>query len=176
MKSTIKIDYERSFERTPVIKIIIPYLEKDNNGTPGDLDDDDVRDGLVRDLIQSPCMASPNHFFEVKTTFPIGDHSRLTTIGAIIEGDLMYRFRHAILNRFVSYAELVACNEIKRTDDFDTNTYPVPLYYDRFVKINDFFDWLDKTERPAWEKQQFNEDKPEMFYPKIINPTEVINE
>lgn len=164
MKSTIKIDYERGKSHTPVIKIIIPDWEKTPNENPGDLEDDDPRDGLVRDLLHPPCMAAPSGFFEIKTTFPVGN-STLTTIGAIEEENLLRRFKTAILSRYIPYSSIVKSNDILRSDGFNSNIDPVPVHYDRYLKIHSFFDWLNQTERPEWEKQQYGDDEPEMIYP-----------
>lgn len=153
MKSTIKIDYERTKSLAPVIKIIIPksagHSEATRELTPGFLQDpdEDVKDKLLRDFLQLPCMAVPNSFFEVKTHFPIQGDLELTTIGPIEEENLFSRFRWALIHRFVprsSIAPLDGMRNIKHIRE--SGTRKAELGEGNWNKINEFFDWLDKQE------------------------------
>lgn len=136
MKSTVKMTYESSVENNPVIRIVIPesIIIED--------DPDDVRDKHVRDFITSPLYSEPNQFFEVKTAFPIESQGVfVTTIGPIKPDQMLFRFRHAILNRFVSYDSIVKLNSISGSDRRSRPAEKGEADYD---KIHEFFDYLDE--------------------------------
>lgn len=157
MKSRIKIDYERGVRNNPVIKIITPPQELLFPPTsPGGSEDieEEVQDRLIADLLHSPCHVDPNNFFEVKTTFPLDSGARLTTIGAVQEEDILYTFRHAVLNRYIPYNDIV---EINREFGFNSRgmdglneAQNENVNFSKFKKIHQFFDWLDVTEQAAW--------------------------
>jgi len=158
MKSRIKIDYERGIRNNPVIKIITPIPDETIRRLESPLSnediEEDVQDRLVKDLLHSPCKCDPNYFFEIKSSFPLDIGSKVTTIGAIQEEDILYTFRHAILNRYVPYNDVVEINRefgfmSRATDGLDT-AQSKNQYFELFKKIHQFFDWLDVTEQAAW--------------------------
>ncbi len=160
MKSTLKIDYDRGQENYSVIKIVIPDKPPHPikcGETPGFAEDidEDVRDKLIQDLLHTPCWSQPNHFFEVKTTFPI-ESGRLTTIGAILEDRLFYTFRHAIINRIVPYDTIIATNIEKNKNIANKDPLNGRENYHKehlLNKIDEFFDWLDKQEYASFEER-----------------------
>lgn len=159
MKSRIKIDYERGAHNHPVIKIITPLKQKPMRLLESPLSnedvEEDVQDRLISDLLHSPDQVDPNSFFSIKSKFPLDDGLLLTTIGAIQEVDILYQFRHAILNRYIPYNDIVALN---KACDFQ---FPVVsasgidkckstnYYFNTFKKIHEFFDYLDMTQQAA---------------------------
>lgn len=154
MKSTLKIDYERGLENYPVIKIIVPTEERLIPSNPEVFwhsEDDDVRDKLIRDLLHSPLYSEPNHFFNVKTAFPI-EAGTLTTIGAIKETDLFDIFHAAILQRMVPYETRCLMNKKEKLPDGQGRTPHDGELEGR--KINEFFDWLKETERCPYPERQ----------------------
>lgn len=165
MKSTIKIDYDRTKNLSPVIKIIIPKSAGHSEAaqllspTPGFLEttDEDVKDKLLRDFLQLPCMAVPNSFFEVKTHFPIQDDLELTTIGPIEEDNLFSRFRWALIHRLVPSQSInILCarrdanNPVQVSDLAGSHSYECGE--DSWNKINEFFNWVDKQEYAPTER------------------------
>lgn len=157
MNARIKIDYERGLQNHPVIKIIRPAENKLLPTTPGSNEDieEDVQDRLVTDLLHSPCKVDPNEFFEIKSNFPVDGGPRITTIGAIQEEDILYRFRHAILNRYVPYNDIVDINrDIGLTSRITSDVFLYKKsrnqYFELFQRIHQFFNWLDETKQAAW--------------------------
>lgn len=161
MKSTLKIDYERGHESFPVIKIITPLQPQPLvDPTPGYSTDteEDVRDKLTLDFLHSPYKVDRNYFFELKSYFPIAN-GNLTTIGAIDEKDLLHRFKHAILYRFVPYLDLVKINrgEISNKAPSEVQSTVEENFrksHDKYIQINAFFNYLDKVGYCTWEEQQ----------------------
>lgn len=153
MKSTIKIDYERSKNLTPVIKIIIPKPDSLIGETTGYFEtiDEDVKDGLIRSFLHSPCMAVPNSFFEVKTHYPIHGDLELTTIGAISEDNLFSRFRWALIHRFVPTSSIAQLAALK--DQKGDGVRKAEQGEDKWHRINEFFDWLDKQAYAPTEEE-----------------------
>lgn len=138
MKSTIKIDYEGSRKNSAIIKIVVPYEEKNGGETPGFNEDqvEDVRDKLISDFLHTPYQVDKNTLFELKTHYPIsGGH--VTTIGPILNESLFYRFRGHVLNTFIPYEDLRALNSGENSENVSIESK------DNFKRINGFFDWVD---------------------------------
>lgn len=151
MKSTIKIDYERTMDLCPVIKIIMPksagFSEATQELTPGfnETTDEDVKDKLLRDFIQLPCMAVPNSFFEISTRFPIRGELELITIAPIMEKNLFSRFRWAILHRLVRTSS-ISVFAGKGEEKGSLGARKAHFEEGEWNEINRFFDWLDQQE------------------------------
>lgn len=142
MKSTIKIDYDRSHELKPVIKIILPLDLKEGEKCT-EAHDIDPKDKLVADFLHTPRNIVENYLFEVNQRFFINDGSALlTTISAIPEEVIFTRLKTAITGRLISEEDQSECRKysIHCTPD---NIFPVPNNYDAWSKINEFFEWLD---------------------------------
>lgn len=150
MESTLKIDYSgRGVHGIPVIKIIQPVhlVESTNNEAI-----EDVRDRLIAEFLHTPSMVNRNHFFRLDTYGPLPTGKEnikpiaVTTISAIEEGQMFHTFKHAILDRLISYDNLVEINEFKNSivinPEQSGNHGPVPSGYDKYLKIQEFFDWL----------------------------------
>lgn len=153
MKSTLKIDYSsRSDASIPVIKIIQPNEVFEDAQSV----DYDVRDKLIRDFLVRPGYADRNYWFNLDTCF--GNDLKeptlfISTIAAIKEEDLFRKFRHAILNRFVSYHTNIGINAGATKTQY-AEGQPIPAEIYNFNKITEFFDWLDKQEMVSWQEQQ----------------------
>jgi len=150
MGSTLKISTSsRGVHGVPVIKVIQPT----NLIIPNPNEDVDIKDELIASFLHTPSMAYPNDLFKVDSRFTSDEQGvRVTMISAIEEGQMFFTFKHAILNRLISYKNLVEIqkleNELKSADD--TSTRPMPFDYDKYIKIKEFFDWV-------WE-QNYNGD------------------
>lgn len=150
MGSTLKISTSsRGVHGVPVIKVIQPI----NLIIPNPNEDVDIKDELIASFMHTPSMAYPNNLFKVDSRFTSEEQGvKVTIISAIEEGQMFFTFKHAILNRLISYKNLVEIrereNELKTSDK--SKTHPVPFDYDKYIKINEFFDWL-------WE-QNYNGD------------------
>lgn len=142
MKSSIKIDYER-YENDPVIKITIPKssktLTQSITHSPTSNDEEDVRDKLVKDFLHSPMKVERNFLFELKTYFST-DEADIATLGAVKYENIMYKLRHTVLSRLVSYNDIVLFNSAL--------SEPNQVY----KKVHEFFDWVDILEK--WENQK----------------------
>lgn len=145
MKSTIKIDYDRNHELKPVIKIILPLDLKEGEKC-SEAHEIDPRDKLVADFLHTPRNLVENYLFEVNQRVFINDGSSLlTTIAAIPEEYLFARFYRAIIGRIVSEEDQQKCLDFSRRDYTGTLPRKSPSKdYDKWVKIRDFFDWLEK--------------------------------
>lgn len=153
MKSTIKIDYQdRNSGGQPVIKIIQPAQKQDDDAI-----DFDVRDKLINGFLQTPCMVQRNSWFNLDSCYAIPPEGEtkfhVITIAPVHEDNLLYRFRHAILNRFVPEDTIVKLNTRGTEKHCGDSTRKVEQGEIEYFKIHDFFDWLDKTNRPSWEEQ-----------------------
>ncbi len=142
MKSSIKIDYERSYENDPIIKIVVP---KESPSVSISLitgaDDEDVRDKLVKDFLHSPMKTDRNTLFEAKTYFSTND-ADITTIGAVKYENIMYKLRHIVLNRLVTENDIQLFNS------------KVSVPNDTYNKVHEFFDWVDGLEKQIWEAEK----------------------
>lgn len=147
MESTLKIDYSgRGVHGIPVIKIVQPlYLVESTNNEAIE----DVRDRLISEFLHTPCMVHRNHFFRLDTyggPIPTGKQNdkkiSVTTISAIEEGQMFHTFKHAILDRLISYDNLVEINEFERSSSNINGFGKTPLDYDKYLQIKQFFDWL----------------------------------
>lgn len=158
MESTLKISTSgRGVHGVPVIKIVQPVHLVNPDPT---LDIDDVRDELLSSLLHTPCMQYPNLLFKVDAHFitPSDNHTHRTTIiSAIEEGQVFHTFKHAILERLISYDNLVEINILEKSlktldmsHPTEQNTRPCPGDYGKYLKIKEFFDWV-------WE-QPYNGD------------------
>lgn len=152
MKSTIKIDLEsQNYGSTPVIKIIQPSEFLDENSP-----DFDVRDQMIRDFLHHPSNIERNGWFELSTHFThevTGIH--VTKITPVKEPDILYKIRHAVLNRLVPYnsiVELNSCSQVAIKNKKDGKS-PMPLRGDLYFKIHEFFDWVEKTGYCSYEDQ-----------------------
>lgn len=110
-------------------------------------------------------MADRNYWFQLSTYFPVPFEGEtklnISTIAPVAERDILYRFRHAILNRYVPYDTILKLNTLK----IEKGTQSLKMSYegasirkaeigeDVYNKIHAFFDWLDATDRPSWEDQ-----------------------
>lgn len=143
MKSTIKIDYERSFGNNPVIKITTPRYGKESP-------EEDIRDKLIKDFLHSPMEMERNYLFELGT---YGNLSELPydmcTISPVKYENILYKLRHIVLNRFVPENYIVIFNSDIQAKDADIVT---STHKDVYKKIHSFFDWLDEMEKARWEK------------------------
>lgn len=163
MNSTFKVGYNSQTGKA-VCKVIFEEIkqiieEKSSNpGVSPDTfvfhEDEDERDKMVREFLHHPLYSEPYDFYQKGCRIKIPNGKTLVTIEPIDERDLFYRFRHAVLNRFVPYDTLVALNqENKAIESGDKKStpggLPIRKYYDGedlANKINEFFDWLDNTE------------------------------
>lgn len=131
MKSTIKIDYERSLDNNPVIKITTPKEPSE-----------DIRDKLIQDFLHSPMHMERNYLFELGT---YGNLSELPfnacTISPVKYENTLYKLRHIVLNRLVSENDIVLFNSALSEPN------------DTYKKVHEFFDWVDEREKDRWEKQ-----------------------
>lgn len=161
MKSTLKIDYlSRSDSSIPVIKIIQPNEVFEDSQTV----DYDVRDKLIRDFLMRPGYSDRNYWFALDTYF--GNDLKeptlfISTIAAIKEEELFEKFRYAILNRLVPYQSLIeltapkpAPEERKSIDEHKKNAEKAPKGFVEYLKIIEFFEWLETAERISWKEQQ----------------------
>lgn len=129
MNSTVKIALQSGINGSiPIIKIIQPRITN--------LEEDlDVRDQSIKDFLQRPSMVERNHWFVLDTygpnnfENPVAD---ISTIAAVPNEHLFYKFRHTILNKLIAEEEIVETNRAERKPS------------EAFQKINDFFDWVDK--------------------------------
>lgn len=152
MESTLKIDYSgRGVHGIPVIKIVQPLhlVESTNNEAI-----EDVRDRLIAEFLHTPCMAHRNHYFRLDTynnPIPTGKSTdkqiTVSTISAIEEGQMFHTFKHAILDRLISYDNLVEINQLENSlgdykDRVKAGKTPAPFGYDTYLKIKEFFDWV----------------------------------
>jgi hypothetical protein len=135
MKSSIKIDYERSYENNPVIKITIPDYGKEST-------DEDIRDKLMKDFLHSPMKMERNTLFELNTYGNLSNSTlEVCTISPIKYENVIYKLRHIVLNRLVPYNDIVLFNS-KLSE-------PNGAY----KKVHEFFDWVDKFEKERGEKE-----------------------
>lgn len=134
MKSTIKIDYERSYENEPILKIVTKRTLVQKLNSPNFNEEEDVRDKLVKDFLHSPMKMERNFMFELKTYFNVDDED-FATIGPVKYENMLYKIRHIILNRFVEYNDLVIFNSRMAEGN------------ELYRKIHSFFDWLDNLEK-----------------------------
>lgn len=161
MKSTLKIDTEsRNEGEVPVIKIVQP-IEVWNENDP----DYDIRDKLIRNFLHTPCRSNRNGYFSLATYFPIPHEGEvklhITTIAPVPEQDLLYRFRHEILNRFVPYESIISLNSLAMKKGDPSADRKMIRGEDEYKKIHTFFDWLDELERPKWkEAHPFDDTSP----------------
>lgn len=148
MGSTLKISTSsRGVHGVPVIKIIQPLSLID----PPIHMDVELKDELIASFLQTPCMAHPNSLFRVDTRWTAEEEKvRITTISAIEEGQVFHTFKHAILDRLISYDNLVEINEFEKSNARINDCGPVPFDYDKYLQIKQFFDWV-------WE-QPYNGD------------------
>lgn len=152
MGSTLKISTSsRGVHGVPVIKIIQPI----NLIDPPIHMDVELKDELIASFLHTPCMTNPNSLFRVDTRWTAEDAQvRITTISAIEEGQIFHTFKHAILDRLISYDNQVEINilknQIKNLEIPKGATHKAPVDYDKYLKIQEFFNWL-------WE-QPYNGD------------------
>lgn len=151
MESTLKIGTSsRGIHGVPVIKIVQPIHLV--NPDPS-LDIDDVKDELISSFLHTPVMQFPNILFIVDSHFNYPAETpkfRITTISAIEEGQIFHTFKRVILDRLISYDNLVDINEFERSNARINDCGPVPFDYDKYLQIKQFFDWV-------WE-QPYNGD------------------
>lgn len=149
MKSTLRIDYQSgSHGSDPIIKIVQPVEVLESLVEP----DYDVRDRLIRDLLQRPGYSDRNYWFQLDTYYPNDMEkptAHISNIIAVRQEDLFYKFRHAILNRMVCYNELVETNHAISNKKPDQEI----KLGENFKKITEFFDWLDTATWPSYEEQ-----------------------
>ena len=137
MKSTIKIDYDRGHnEVLPAVKIILPLnLHEQENVL--EAHDIDSRDKLIADFLHTPGNQECNHIFKVNQCRLLehGTHL-LTTIIPVKEEELFEEFKSNIMGRIISEPDL---------QSYDTpSCKPCGFTYDAWVKIKEFFEWLEK--------------------------------
>lgn len=138
MKSSIKIDYERSHEAIPVIKIIVPTISSHFDVGEGE----DVRDKLIRDFLHSPLKAERNYLFGLSSCYSSADNTcEITAISPIKYEDILYRLRHIVLNRLVSEEDVTQFNQKLSEPSKE------------YKKVHEFFDWVNKTQQEKYEKE-----------------------
>lgn len=140
MKSSVKIDYDRSQELKPVIKIILPLDLRDGDKCT-EAHNIDPRDKLVADFLHTPRNLVENYLFEVNQRWLIDNGSSLlTTISPIPEEEMFFRLKTAIMGRIIgdNIEAYRGCESFKESD----KTGPCPLNYDRWLKITEFFEWV----------------------------------
>lgn len=140
MGSTLKIaTSNRGVHGVPVIKIIQPLDLID----PPIYEGVELKDELIASFLHTPCMAHPNSLFRVDTRWTAEESKvRITTISAIEEGQMFHTFKHAILDRLISYDSLVEINEFEISSSNINGLGKTPLDYDKYLQIKQFFDWL----------------------------------
>lgn len=131
MKSTIKIDYERGFDNSPVIKITTPRTKEIS---------EDIRDKLIQDFLHSPMRSERNYLFELGTYGNLNEMPfDACTISPVKYENVMYKLRHIVLNRLVSESDVQLFNS-KLSEPNDA-----------YKKVHEFFDWVDQLEKEKWE-------------------------
>lgn len=148
MKSTLKIDYASLDGGRPVIKIIQPSSALELKDYPDG--DYDVRDKLISDFLHHPLSAAPNTLFEVVNRGPLEKAEYSVTIISPLDVDQQfYRFKHTILNKMVPWSTLVHINSGLN----EKNDLANLKGYENYLKITQFFDWLDQAEWATWDEQ-----------------------
>lgn len=149
MESTLKIDYQsRGKHFAPIIKIVQPIRM---SGQPSDEEFDDPKDKLISNFLHTPCILKGNFIFEVhsRDQHP-SDNPRviITTISAIEEDNLFRRLKSYIMDRIISWEDINACHELQQTkpDSNYDHIQNVPLGFDKYQKIEEFFAWLSKQD------------------------------
>lgn len=170
MNSSFKVGYNSQTGKA-VCKVIfeeIKQITEVKSPTPGVTpdtivfhEDEDERDKMVREFLHNPLYSEPYQFYQKGCRLPIGNGKTLVTIEPIEEGDLFYRLRHALLNRFVPYDTLVALNQEKKAVESGEKKstiggLPTRKYCDgedMAHKINEFFDWISGLEYASDEQR-----------------------
>lgn len=146
MESTLKIDYQgRGTHFVPVIKIVQPIVTA---GTSSDDEFDDPKDKLIYDFLNTPLMNRKNSLFEVHSNFSHPSENPkvyITTISAIEEDNLFSRIKRIIQERLISDYDFYECHNKDKSNNVD-NEVPMPIGFDKYQKIETFFDWLSKED------------------------------
>lgn len=157
MKSTLKIDYAPNGK--PIIKIIQPSDCLDLHTHPDG--DYDVRDKLIADFLHTPMNCDINGLFQVYTHGSLEKDPKfhVTTIAPIDVSKQFDVFKHTILNRIIPYEDLVKINrnEIYQGDPNATGVRiaeRIDISHEKYIRINEFFNWLSETEWASREEQQ----------------------
>lgn|GEM_PF-5974484 len=123
--------------------------------------DFDVRDKIIKEFLHTTCMSDRNNWFNLNSygELPKSEAKvKVTTIAPVPEENLLYRFRHSILNKFIPYETIIKMNTQKPTPK---GTERTPFNRELEArKIHEFFDWLDSIGYCSWKEQQPEE------YPK----------
>jgi hypothetical protein len=156
MESTLKIATEsRGTHLTPIIKIIQPIALVN----PDPTEDYDERDKLIANFLHTPCMAERNTLFEVCSHYPhpMNEDAQvyITTIAALEENNFLHRMRWAMIHRYIPHDDIYEFNaignKIKSGEQEEWPKEKVSIYMSMWHSINNFFDMLERSERPAWE-------------------------
>lgn len=167
MNNTFKVGYNSQTGK-PVCKIILkevtPIIKvKSTNPLeqPDTIvwhDDEDERDKMVREFLHNPLYTEPYEYYQKGCRLPINDDKVLVTIEPIQEENLLYKFRHSLLNRYIPYDTLVEIN--RRTTDI-TDGPETSLQTRKYLtgedlahKINEFFNWLEVDCKYATHEQR----------------------
>lgn len=140
MESTVRIDYSSS-PASPVIKIITPKKLHE---------DSDPKDRLVEDFLYSVGVADRNKLFYLAQSFDLESDLKLAIIAPLNYFNELEKLRSHIECRVMTLEAISECHELY--DDFkkqaNKKTDPdivvkVPARYEDYLKIRDFFDWVD---------------------------------
>lgn len=149
MESTLKIDFQsRGKHFTPIIKIVQPVSM---SGQPSDEVFEDPKDKLISNLLHTPCMIKGNFLFEVhsRETHPTEDPKFvITTISPIEEDNMVRTIRRHILEKLFSDEENRECYEFLNSENYGTlnQELPTPIGFDKYLKTQNFFEWLSKQD------------------------------
>lgn len=165
MKSTLKIDFQSRYTGgMPVVKIVQP-LEL-NNARYDHSQDVDPKDTMLSHFLHTPSMVERNMWFKVSTFFNTPHESpthSVTNIEPVQADDILPSFKNTLLSMYVPFRSLntISFNRYSTLlDDWKQPAFcpktgeEVPDKYDIYLKINEFFNWLQDTERASFQEQQ----------------------
>lgn len=147
MKSTLKIDYQgRGTHFVPIIKIVQPIemaYRPENDEVF-----EDPKDKLISNLLYTPLRVDANQLFEITMRRQVPDENPeiiVTTMAALEEEQLFRRMKRMIQDRLLSQEDFDECFKVIKNNlphDSIYSTIDTSFGFDKFLKIEEFFNWL----------------------------------